>query len=531
MALVAAACGDDSASDTGSTTPTTAGPGNTAVVSTTAAATTAPSDVDPNGVLKIGLDLTPGTVGLQFDPIKTISPSTPEHLFIYHTLLRAQTDGTYTTGFAKSATVVDPQTIKVELFPNIKFTDGTALDSEAAKFSIERNAASKSAAAFGVELQQLDTVQVDSPTQFTIKLKTPVAGIFYTYLSRGETAIVSPTAVKNGVDLNTKPVGAGPFMLESFTPGASVKLVKNPTFFEASKIRLAGVEYLHVPAAAQATAMKSGNVDAIDNLQTTTAKQIAQPGLTVRTVLSDSVHAWSPLCKKDVPLSDVKVRQALNYAIDRDAINNVVFDGKSEPMWGLFGSKNPYYDASLKDIYKRDVNKAKQLLAEAGYPQGFKMTFLVTPGDSQTISEIVQQQWKDIGVELSLQPSPNIVSDFFTPGKPPAQPGYFFLLQRAGLDKVTRSFMPGGSGNVCDWNDPVVNQLADKIRAVSPTSDDAKTYWKQMQQEIFAQVPNVFTVFGAVSNAYSDRVGNPQFIFSFAGVPFIDAVTVYIKKK
>lgn len=526
--LMAAACGDDSDDSATTTAPSTAAGG----ASTSGApATTAPTDVDPTGVLKVGLDISQGLASTMFDPTKSTSPITTHQLLVYDTMLRQLADGSFVPNMAKSVTITDSQTIKVELNSGIRFSDGTAFDAAAVKAGLERNVASKSGVGFGAELFQVDTITVDNPTALTIKLKTPVAGIFYTYFSRAETAIVSPKAVADGVDLQTKPVGAGPFTLESLQPGVRIRLVKNPTYFKQDTVRLAAVEFIQVNAAAQVTAIKSASVDAIDNLQITTAKQMAGSGITVRTLLSDNVHMWSPLCKTDAPLSDVRVRRALNYGVDRDAINTIVFDGKSEPMWGLFGSKNPYYEPTLKDVYKRDVAKAKQLLAEAGYPNGLKLTFLTTAGDPQTISELVQAQWKEIGVDLTLQTSTNIVNDFFTIGKKPLQPGYFFSLQRGGLDKVTRSFMAGGSGNVCDWNNEVVNQQAAVIRAVAPTSAEAKAAWSRLQKEIFDQVPNVFTIFGATSNAYIDRVGNAQFIMNFQGVPYLDVANAYIKKK
>lgn len=526
VALVAAACGDDD-DDTSSAVTSAGG----APASTAAAASTQPSDLDPNGVMKVGWDLgTSGRVAYSYDPIKMPTPAYHMHALVYDTLLRAMPDGTYKPGLAKSATVVDPQTIRVELNSGIKFSDNTTLDAAAAKFSIDRNVASKNAAPFGSELFLADPVVVDNPTTFTIKLRQPAAGAFYPLLARGETMIVSPTAANAGTDLNTSPVGAGPFKLESITPEVKVRFVKNPSYFQADQIRLAAVEYIHVAPAAQVTALRSGTVDYMDALQVTTANQLSGGGLTVTIAQSDSVHVWSPLCKRDAPLSDQRVRQALNYAIDRDAVNNTVFQGRTEPMWGLFGTKSPLYDASLKDFYKRDVAKAKSLLTAAGYPNGFKLTFLVTPGDSQTISEIIQQQLKEIGVELTLQPSTNIVNDFFTPGKPPLHPGYFFLLMRSGLDKVTRSFVPGGSGNVCDWTHAPLNTLVDQARAVSPDSAEAKTIWSKIQREVMEQAPNVFVVFGASANAHNDKVGGVTYVANFQGLPYMDLFRVYRKK-
>ncbi|MGE0881294.1 MAG: ABC transporter substrate-binding protein [Acidimicrobiia bacterium] len=528
VAMIGAACGDDS--DSGTSDNTTAA----AVPTAGTATTTAPSDVDPSGVLKIGLDLTGTGAAVFFDPIKLPSPLTPEHYLIYDTLLRSQVDGTFKPGLAKSATIADPTTINLELNPGIKFSDGTNLDAEAVKYSIERNIASKNTGAFAVEMQQTDTITVNSPTTLTIKLKTPIAGVYYTLLGRGETSPVSPTAAKAAdaadpkAGMGTKPVGAGPFTLESSVVESKVRFVKNPTYFQADQVKVSAIEYIHVTAANQVTAMKAGTVDAIDNLQIATASQITGPGLTVFQQQSDNVLLWAQICKRDAPLSDVKVRQALNFGLDRDAINNVMYGGKSEPQWGFFGTKSPLYDATLKDYFKRDVAKAKQLLTEAGFPNGLKLNFMITAGDSQKVSELIQAQWKEIGVDLQLTLTQNVLTDFFIPN--PKGAGMFFPLQRSGLDKVTRNLVPGSIGNICNWDDPDLNALVDKIRAVQPTSAEAKTLWSQLQKLALERAMNIFGVYGVTSNAYTDKVGNATFIANFQGIPYLDVLHAYKKK-
>ena len=154
LAIAAAACGDDSDSGSSDNNTTVAA----AVPTAGSATTTAPSDVDPAGVLKIGVDLTGTGAAVFFDPIKMPSPLNPEQYLIYDTLLRSQVDGTFKPGLAKSATIVDPQTITVELNSGIKFSDGTPLDADAVKYSIERNIASKNTGAFAVEMQQTDDI-------------------------------------------------------------------------------------------------------------------------------------------------------------------------------------------------------------------------------------------------------------------------------------------------------------------------------------------------------------------------------------
>ena len=117
------------------------------------------------------------------------------------------------------------------------------------KFSIERTIAAKNVGSVRAELNEVESITVDSPTKFTIKLKTPIAGQFYNLLAHGETFVVSPTAVASGVPLDEKPVGAGPFLLDSYTPESKAVFKKNPNYFEKNKIKLAGVELIQTTQA------------------------------------------------------------------------------------------------------------------------------------------------------------------------------------------------------------------------------------------------------------------------------------------
>ena len=117
------------------------------------------------------------------------------------------------------------------------------------KFSIERTIAAKNVGSVRAELNEVESITVDSPTKLTIKLKTPIAGQFYNLLANGETFVVSPTAVNSGTPLDEKPVGAGPFMLDSYTPESKAVFKKNPNYFEKDKIKLAGVELIQTTQA------------------------------------------------------------------------------------------------------------------------------------------------------------------------------------------------------------------------------------------------------------------------------------------
>ncbi|MGE0881588.1 MAG: ABC transporter substrate-binding protein [Acidimicrobiia bacterium] len=531
LSMLAAACGDDSDNGSaGDTTAATAAATTTGGSSgaTTAAASTAPKDVDTAGVLKLPFDLQ-ANGGPSFDPAKPTppSPQTSYAIMLYDTLLRPDKDGKLNPGLAKSATIVDPSTIKIELFPNIKFSDGTPLDAAAAKFGIERNRDGKSTT-LSAELQEISEITVDSPTAFTMKLKTPIAGAVYDLLGHGDFLIVSPTAVKAGVDFTKAPVGAGPFKLSSVTPGQVVKYVKNPDYFQADKIRLAGVEWYHVTAGPTLiNALRAGDIDVAEGITYTQANGLSGGNVVTELEAGDNVMLWGQMCKSRPPFDNLKVRQALNYGIDRTALNNTFYGGKGEPMWGFWGSKSPLHSKAVDDYYKYDPTKAKQLLAEAGASNlSFDMFF--TPGVSDAAAEIVQRQWADIGVKVNIKPL-TAGADFFPDAK--AAPINFFPLERTGIQKVARVLVPGSVGNVCNWDDPDLNGLVAKIKSVAPDSKEAVQYWADLQKLVLDKAMNLFGIFGVRAKAYlNNRVGNPSFMVNFQGRPTVDYYNVYIKK-
>lgn len=517
LSLVAASCGGDDDEATGSRDDES----------------DSSADVDPDGVLRMGATLLPGTSFVQFDPATLVTPAVLPHQLLYDNLLRAQVDGSYEPGLATKAEVIDPSTIKVELRSGVKFSDGTTLDAEAVKFNLERMAAANNPGAIAAEMKQLDVVTVDGPLSLTIKLKTPIAGIFYVYLSRGETMVVSPTAVKSGADTKAKPAGAGPYLLESLTIENKIVLVKNPDFFQAERVRIPRVEFVHVasPEAIQ-NALRTDVIDAMDGAAVTPdlVSELDGSGIKSAEKVTSSTLFWGQICKSRPPLDNLKVRQALNYGLDREALDQLLYDGKSEPMWGFWPKGSKFHDPDLDDFYKRDVAKAKRLLAEGGYPNGFELELIVpnTGGLGVTGTEIVQAQWADIGVRVKIIQSANMVQEFFLENK---YPGQFFTLQRNGLDRVTRNLVPGSIGNICNWNHPGLNDLVAKLRAVAQDSDEAVELWHQLDRLALEEAMNIFGVFGTTANLWNPkRIGGVAFTPNFQGIPHLDVLSVYVRK-
>lgn len=490
--------------------------------------------VDEDGVLRLPAVLNPNTSMTTYDLVKLQSPANDIHQLVFDTLLRAQMDGTMEPGLATKADVVDPNTIEVTVREGVQFSDGSPLTPEDVQFSILRNRDANNGGAFAADLQEVSDVTVAGQV-VTIKLKSPVAGIFYQYLGRGETMVMSKKAVEAGPD-QAKPVAAGPYMIESLATENKMVLKKNPNHFEADDIRIPTIEITHVSIQdpqAQINGLRAKTFDAAPvgggQLLPEQVPTLEQAGLDVRSGVSPSTLLWGQICKRDKPLSDVRVRQALNFALDRDALNEVIYGGASEPMWGFWPSGHAFHNKELDGYYERDLTKAKRLLKEAGYPDGFTLPVANIAGITQTANELIKEQWAEIGVEVDIVSTTDIVKDFFTDNK---MKMFFFPLQRSGLDKVTRNLVLGSIGNVCNWDNPELNELVTQLRAVpqSGDSEEAVRLWHELEELTVTQAMNIFGVFGTTNNVWNaDRLGDVDFVPNFQGVPYLDVRNAYIK--
>ncbi|HMG42303.1 MAG TPA: ABC transporter substrate-binding protein [Acidimicrobiales bacterium] len=510
LTLVATACGGD---DGGSGEGTGAEGGG---------------DVDPDGVLRIPYNLQGAPPN--FDPAnqRPPSPATSIQLMVYDTLLRPTGDnGELEPGLAKAVDYVDPTTVKIALQEGVTFTDGTPFDAEAVKAGIEYSRDSESMV-LTAERKSIEEIVVDGPLELTLHLSEPVAGEIVNMMAYGDFLIPSPKALADGVDLETNPVGAGPFELEDYEQGEKITLVKNEDYFQADDIRLAGVEWVNVaPGESLVNALRSGAVDVGEMVPHQTATQLEGTGVEVELDIGDNVMMWGQVCKSRPPFDDVRVRQALNHGLDRDALNDAVFGGEGAPMWGFWTDDGELYDPALEDYFEYDPERARDLLAEAGQEDlSFDMFF--SPGVSDRAAEVVQAQWSEIGVTANLKPLTN-TQDFF----PDAQgaPMFFFPLERDGIQKVARNLVPGSVGNVCNWNDPELTAAVGDVRAAETGSDEAAEAWQRVQERAMETAASIFGVFGVRARVWNpDRVGDPSFMPNFQGRPTVNFYEAYIKQ-
>jgi peptide/nickel transport system substrate-binding protein len=469
-------------------------------------------------VLTVGYDLSQSINPIQFDPAQFNGGACcfDYDWPIYAGLLRETTSGAYVPDLASSVTIPNSTTIDVQLRPGLVYSNGTPLDAAGVKTGYERNLSNPHVGAGNSAFTDLSSIDVTGPESLVLHFSQAVASTFYPLLADQESFMAIPTGPSNGVP-NTNVVGAGPFVLKSYTPGGKIVLVKNPKYWNAKAIALSGITFVDVPSGPQQiNALESGLVDVegIPASDLPTVKKLTS--IQTDSTFPDANYYYVPVCKSSGPLANLKVREALNYAINRVAINNALLFGKGQPAWSLFPTGSAFYDPSLTNYYAYNPKKAKQLLAQAGYPNGFSSTIMALPeSDTEQLATVLQAQWKQIGVSVQIVASSNYVTDLYQDHKaamglnPSGLPG---------IEKLTTQFVPGSVGDICNYNNPTLNAITDQIEALPPSSPKLKSEWVAAQDFVIKNALGFYVDYSPNVTGATKSVKNLQVIPYVGGV-------------
>lgn len=477
------------------------------------------------GVLTMAEDLSNSSgAGVSFDPAETNSAAAnvPWELPIYDSLLHYESSGALVPGLALGATITSPSSVSVRLRPGLVFSNGAPFDSTAVKSAILRNEHAPKHGQFNTTLYDVSSIDTPSPTSLVVHLDKPDAGSFYTLLAGPETFVGAPSAT----DPARAPIGAGPFELKQYVPNQKIVLVKNPRYWDAKNISLSGIDMVSVSLGPSAVnAVKAGEVDYAEVQLPDISAIRSDSSLRLVTASADDSLMSMPLCKSAAPLDNVQVRQALSYAINRSAINQALLQGAGEPAYAFWPEKSVFFPKNLSGTYAYDPAKAKQLLRQAGYANGFDLTMVVNsavPIVSQA-AQIVQSEWKAVGVNLTLKPSTNFVSDLYInhAGQTTINP-----VTNPGLEKLN-AVTPGNIGDLCNYDNPQIDSIATKLKSLAPTSPQAVTLWDQLQDIISQQALFFWLDFSPIPIATSRHVADLNLVTSYI-VPVPDYHTVNV---
>jgi peptide/nickel transport system substrate-binding protein len=472
------------------------------------------------GDLTTGYALSSGINPIEFDPTQFTSSACcyAYDWPIYAGLLRETVSGSYVPDLASSATVVNPSTIDVTIRPGIVYSNGTPLNAAAVKAGYERNLTNPHPGVWDQSMSDL-SIDVTGTDTLVMNFSQPVASTFYPLLADQESFMTLPTGSASA-NPNLNLVGAGPFMLKSYAQGQSIVLVKNPKYWDASTIHLTGVTFVNVPTGPQQlNSLESGLVDVEGIPDSDIPALKAQTKLQSSSAFPDASYFFVPICTSSGPLANLKVRQALNFATNRVAINNALLYGKGQPAWSIFPTSSSYYDKALTNVYAYNPTKAKALLAQAGYPHGFSTSImpLPEPQDAQ-LATVLQQEWKQIGVTLSIVQTSNYVTDFYTLKK--AQMG-LNPEGLPGIQKITTQYIPGDVGDTCGYSSPTLNALNKQLQALPPSSPKLKSIWTKIQLFVIHNALTVYIVYAPeVTGAQKDVTG-------VQNIPYVGGVLNY----
>lgn len=432
-----------------------------------------------------------------FDPYNTQDDrSIFTELQIYDRLVKLSADGKgVDPELATSWTVApDGLTATFILRDGVKFSDGTPLTADDVVFSLTRAIDQKGSWGFLFSPIK-DVVKVDD---HTVKFDmTQAFAPLLPALSTFAASIYSKTNFeKFGVAAGDHPLGTGAFMLDHWDKGSQLVLAKNPYYWQPGKPYLDKLVFTVVADDnARVLQLQSGAVDVIDFVPPNQVAPLQANGDNVVQINGTAVD-WITLNNQVAPLNDAKVRCAMAWAIDRDAIAKTIFFGLATPAKSLLPSTTLYYDPNTNPI-GFDLTKAKALLAASSQPNGFSVTAIVGSGDSTNLG--VVQIWaaalKQIGITLNVQQvEPTTGQDLYNTEKYQIWVSAWTNdtpdpdeLMGAGLDYHNQNALHTGYHN---------DQVVALVNQGRSTLDPAKrqTIYTQLQTIINQDCPQIYTV-------------------------------------
>lgn len=323
---------------------------------------------------------------------------------IFETLTRITGTGEVVPGLAEGWEVSeDGLTYRFALRQGVTFHDGTPMSSADVRFSYDRARADDSVNAQKGFFEAIERIETPSEREVVIHMSRP-DGLFLFNMGQGDAAIVSPATAD---DNRTHPVGTGPFRFDRWVEGDRVELMRNEAYWdpELQVVERATFRFV-ADAAAQVAALLAGDLDAFPNMGApeTLARFEGDSRFAVVVGTTEGETVMGVNHRRE-PFNDLRVRQALSHAIDRQALIDGAMFGFGAPIGTHFAPHHPAY-LDLTELYPYDPDRARDLLAQAGYPDGFSTTFKLPPPPAYARrgGEIIQSQLAQVGIQVELIP-------------------------------------------------------------------------------------------------------------------------------
>lgn len=379
----------------------------------------------------------------------------------------------------------DGLTYTFKMAEGVKFHDGEVFDATVAKASLERARGADSVNPQKRFFAAIDTIETPDAMTLVLKLKKPAGSLLY-WLAWPSSSI---TGTKSAADAKSNPVGTGPFKFVSWAKGDKVELAANPDYWNAQvAVKLDKVTFRFISdPQAQAAALKSGDVDAFPEFGAPELMESFKDDPTLTTVIGNTeLKVVAGMNNARKPFDDKRVRQALMMAIDRATVVDGAWSGLGTPI-GSHYTPNDRGFIDLTGVHPYDPEKARALLAEAGYPNGFSFT-IKTPqmAYAPRSAEIMQAMFAEIGVTMTIEPTEfpaKWVQDVFK--------GRDFDMTIVAHAEPMDIDIYARDPYYFNYKNPVFNEILDKVEASTDASEQDRLYG-EAQKILAADVPALY---------------------------------------
>ncbi|SHJ99502.1 glutathione ABC transporter substrate-binding protein [Paramaledivibacter caminithermalis] len=454
---------------------------------------------EPTGdkAVKDTLVIAQGADAKSLDPHATNDqPSSRVSKQIYNTLVESTVDMELVPGLAESWNQVDETTWEFNIRKGVKFHNGEELKASDVKFSIDRMLASKKVAHI---VEAIDSVEVIDDYKVIIKTKEPF-GPLLAHLSHTATSIVNEKAVTEaGENYGQNPVGTGPFKFVSWEAGDKITLERFDDYYKGPA-NVKTVVFRNITEGTNRTiGLETGELDIAYEIEPIDKDRVANHEK-LQLIEGPSLSmAYIGMNNQKEPFNNEKVRKAINYAINVDDIITAVLNGAGQKANSPIGPRVFAHNDALKP-YEYDPAKAKELLKEAGYENGFQTTIWTNDNPVRMqIAQIVQAQLKEIGIDVAIEPlewgsylerTAKGEHDMFILGwvTVTADPDY-------GLYALYHSSQHGGAGNRNFYTNEEVDKLLEEGRTAIDPEKRTEAY-KKAQEIIVNDAPDVLLYYG-----------------------------------
>ncbi len=395
---------------------------------------------------------------------------------IYDSLIYLDEAGTVYPGLALSWEFSNEnKTVTFKLRPGVTFHDGTPFDAAAVKFSVDRHLDPATASPTAWVYGPIEGVEVIDDMTIAYHYSQPFVAL-WVGLSYSYCAPVSPTAVaQHGDAFGRNPVGTGPYKFVSWLPDQGITLERNeahdwatPFYTNPGAPLLDGATYVVIPEdATRVAALMAGEIDVLSGTDSVPVDKVRQlertEGIKVYKRPSVGVY-YAYINTKIKPLDDVRVRKAINFAVDKQKIIALALDGNGEQAYSPVASAYGTYNPAVRSIgYDYDLEKAKALMAEAGQEAGCSLDFLVIENPIyRRVAEIIQQDLAQINIQVNIQSYP--VGELFALAPNGTSGMTFFYYTWSDADVIYALLKSGQAMSWAFQDDPELDRMLEEQR-------------------------------------------------------------------